>query len=131
MCSLLFFFFFSSRRRHTRCSRDWSSDVCSSDLSRPASLASRFFASEVYGRNPYGRSATRESYTAVTRDDVTAFAGQRLRPAGALLVVAGDVTAPGPAGVRGMAGDRKSTRLNSSHGYISYAVFCLKKKKKR
>src|SRR2546429_1430210 len=29
---LWFFFFFSSRRRHTRCSRDWSSDVCSSDL---------------------------------------------------------------------------------------------------
>src|SRR2546422_7146048 len=29
------------------------------------------------------------------------------------------------------AGDRKSTRLNSSHGYISYAVFCLKKKKKK
>src|SRR2546422_2875712 len=28
-------------------------------------------------------------------------------------------------------GDRKSTRLNSSHGYISYAVFCLKKKKTR
>src|SRR5215813_5332429 len=27
-----FFFFFSSRRRHTRCGRDWSSDVCSSDL---------------------------------------------------------------------------------------------------
>src|SRR2546422_6320495 len=32
------------------------------------------------------------------------------------------------AGIRGPA-DRKSTRLNSSHGYISYAVFCLKKKK--
>src|SRR2546422_5559690 len=32
------------------------------------------------------------------------------------------------AGAR--ARDRKSTRLNSSHGYISYAVFCLKKKKK-
>src|SRR2546422_4947658 len=31
----------------------------------------------------------------------------------------------------GGMGDRKSTRLNSSHGYISYAVFCLKKKKKR
>src|SRR2546429_4597848 len=30
------FFFFSSRRRHTRCSRDWSSDVCSSDLSNTA-----------------------------------------------------------------------------------------------
>src|SRR5256884_6741482 len=32
-------------------------------------------------------------------------------------------------GARGV-GDRKSTRLNSSHGYISYAVFCLKKKTK-
>src|SRR5690606_40384199 len=31
-CLLWFFFFFSSRRRHTRFSRDWSSDVCSSDL---------------------------------------------------------------------------------------------------
>src|SRR5687768_18070168 len=30
-----------------------------------------------------------------------------------------------------MFSDRKSTRLNSSHGYISYAVFCLKKKKKK
>src|SRR6266550_5292307 len=30
--SFCFVFFFSSRRRHTRCSRDWSSDVCSSDL---------------------------------------------------------------------------------------------------
>src|SRR2546429_2069957 len=29
----------------------------------------------------------------------------------------------------GLQLDRKSTRLNSSHGYISYAVFCLKKKK--
>src|SRR3712207_8823691 len=34
-----------------------------------------------------------------------------------------------PAGVR-RGGDRKSTRLNSSHANISYAVFCLKKKKK-
>src|SRR2546429_2792939 len=32
------------------------------------------------------------------------------------------------AGKKGLQ-DRKSTRLNSSHGYISYAVFCLKKKK--
>src|SRR2546429_4552451 len=38
---------------------------------------------------------------------------------------AGKATAPPTATVR----DRKSTRLNSSHGYISYAVFCLKKKK--
>src|SRR2546422_6670567 len=37
-----------------------------------------------------------------------------------------------PAAVRNPppSRDRKSTRLNSSHGYISYAVFCLKKKKK-
>src|SRR2546422_5466051 len=38
----------------------------------------------------------------------------------------------GAEGLGGLArgrGDRKSTRLNSSHGYISYAVFCLKKKK--
>src|SRR5215813_14930537 len=35
---LLFFFFFSSRRRHTRCGRDWSSDVCSSDLERGKNL---------------------------------------------------------------------------------------------
>src|SRR5436190_10329643 len=34
------------------------------------------------------------------------------------------------ARVRGPPGDRKSTRLNSSHTVISYAVFCLKKKKK-
>src|SRR2546422_5955202 len=48
-------------------------------------------------------------------------------------------TAEHHAGVRGRGEaarlrrgerDRKSTRLNSSHGYISYAVFCLKKKKK-
>src|SRR5206468_8163978 len=31
-CFLVCFFFFSSRRRHTRSDRDWSSDVCSSDL---------------------------------------------------------------------------------------------------
>src|SRR2546422_3831774 len=55
---------------------------------------------------------------------------------------AGDLSVPGHAGLVGhlalgqlvLGGadhrDRKSTRLNSSHGYISYAVFCLKKKKK-
>src|SRR2546429_352678 len=34
-------------------------------------------------------------------------------------------------GIERWSRDRKSTRLNSSHGYISYAVFCLKKKKRR
>src|SRR3989449_1033943 len=41
---LLSFFFFSSRRRHTRCSRDWSSDVCSSDL--PPMYAAHFGLTE-------------------------------------------------------------------------------------
>src|SRR3989449_9425401 len=39
-------------------------------------------------------------------------------------------TVAGVAEVEDAMLDRKSTRLNSSHGYISYAVFCLKKKKK-
>src|SRR3712207_6859420 len=50
-------------------------------------------------------------------------AGQR--PAGR----GGADHSPGQAGA-GPGGDRKSTRLNSSHANISYAVFCLKKKKK-
>src|SRR2546422_3569223 len=44
------------------------------------------------------------------------------------------VTVPKGTAINAMVGqtlDRKSTRLNSSHGYISYAVFCLKKKKKK
>src|SRR3712207_8894805 len=39
--------------------------------------------------------------------------------------------ADGDAVLRQLAGDRKSTRLNSSHANISYAVFCLKKKKEK
>src|SRR5206468_8855088 len=39
--AFLFFFFFSSRRRHTRSDRDWSSDVCSSDLDTIAFLRPR------------------------------------------------------------------------------------------
>src|SRR2546422_2718752 len=42
------------------------------------------------------------------------------------ILVGGVFTMLGGGGI-----DRKSTRLNSSHGYISYAVFCLKKKKNR
>src|SRR2546429_5934433 len=40
----------------------------------------------------------------------------------------GAQTFSGPGRMGPQAIDRKSTRLNSSHGYISYAVFCLKKK---
>src|SRR5690554_7438397 len=39
VCAFFCFFFFSSRRRHTRCGRDWSSDVCSSDLIMGLALA--------------------------------------------------------------------------------------------
>src|SRR5207245_10261294 len=39
------------------------------------------------------------------------------------------VTPPSASGIASPASDRKSTRLNSIHGSISYAVFCLKKKK--
>src|SRR2546429_1932944 len=41
-----------------------------------------------------------------------------------------DVAKVSVIGIGMRSQDRKSTRLNSSHGYISYAVFCLKKKKK-
>src|SRR2546430_4455832 len=57
-----------------------------------------------------------------------------LAQAAAPRVVAGVNQYPvGPGGetrLAAKAGDRKSTRLNSSHSQISYAVFCLKKKKK-
>src|SRR3989449_7243095 len=53
--------------------------------------------------------------------------GRRWAPA---LVLVSTV-ALGLLGMRIARLDRKSTRLNSSHGYISYAVFCLKKKKKK
>src|SRR5262245_62878045 len=100
----LVFFFFSSRRRHTRCLSDWSSDVCSSDL---FANAVRFWG-EV---NPDFFKGT----------VVEKAAAQVLaQPAGAAA-----------AGSQVSATDRKSTRLNSSHLGISYAVFCLKKKKKQ
>src|SRR2546422_10884546 len=52
------------------------------------------------------------------------------RGAAADRALAGPRRGGGTARCRPGLRDRKSTRLNSSHGYISYAVFCLKKKKK-
>src|SRR6266498_4660076 len=62
-------FFFSSRRRHTRCGRDWSSDVCSSDLSN-------FHATHVAG--PFVVSVTvkpesRDAAVASTLDEIARF----------------------------------------------------------
>src|SRR2546429_679374 len=66
----MFVFFFSSRRRHTRCSRDWSSDVCSSDLCVPASPL------DAAERGPYGcfsarsRESTGELYQRLRKENV-------------------------------------------------------------
>src|SRR3712207_7806377 len=106
----LIIFFFSSRRRHTRYWRDWSSDVCSSDLNlgdhlhyqpQPSALAQQLGSQAGGERQAVGRAQGLEPHLPIPPG--------RLEVANAL--------------------DRKSTRLNSSHANISYAVFCLKKKK--
>src|SRR5690554_7036446 len=51
----MFFFFFSSRRRHTRCGRDWSSDVCSSDL-HPLGFTRQ--GCDIYSRVIFGTQAS-------------------------------------------------------------------------
>src|SRR5438067_9893029 len=58
---LFFFFFFSSRRRHTRSKRDWSSDVCSSDLRlQRLGCSDRTAGTEAAARNRHVRAAQRE-----------------------------------------------------------------------
>src|SRR2546429_6025665 len=61
MLSVTRLFFFSSRRRHTRCSRDWSSDVCSSDL-RAQIHPGVEVVREVYAVDLAGRKFFREDY---------------------------------------------------------------------
>jgi zinc protease len=61
-------------------------------LSQPETIASNAFRKALYGEHPYARSATPSTVGAITRDDITAFHRSRLRPGGALLVLAGDVT---------------------------------------
>src|SRR5258706_3706853 len=53
------FFFFSSRRRHTRLVSDWSSDVCSSDLTPAPCSTSTLWPSPTSDSTPAGTSATR------------------------------------------------------------------------
>src|SRR2546430_11940557 len=63
-------------------------------------------------------------YTTLFRSPIVKLLGAKTDRAGRVLV--------GPfMNAPDVAGDRKSTRLNSSHSQISYAVFCLKKKKKK
>src|SRR5258705_11671391 len=83
----------------------------------------------------FNDTATTEIYTLSLHDALPIYPGtRRLAVAGARRV--GGHRDGRPPGVprphlRGSGGDRKSTRLNSSHLGISYAVFCLKKKKKK
>src|SRR6266498_3888405 len=64
----VFFFFFSSRRRHTRCGRDWSSDVCSSDLA--ASLISQQAALALRPDGPRGLKVAAPTEPQRARDRV-------------------------------------------------------------
>src|SRR5688572_32108288 len=80
----------------------------------------------------FNDTATTEIYT-LSLHDALPISGQSAR---VFITVVNNPGLPGvPASVLGTfrvadATDRKSTRLNSSHSQISYAVFCLKKKKK-
>src|SRR2546429_10022488 len=74
----------------------------------------------------FNDTATTEIYTLSLHDALPILRAQYAEPHAGT----GGRGAPGRGGIgRRRTGDRKSTRLNSSHGYISYAVFCLKKKK--
>src|SRR6266511_5529583 len=66
--SYFFFFFFSSRRRHTRFSRDWSSDVCSSDLAAGSDRGNELLA-HVAARldQPFAANVTAVDGDVVTR----------------------------------------------------------------
>ena len=62
------------------------------ELAQPAAIAGRVFARELYGAHPYARRPTPETVRTITRSDLIAFQRARLRPDGALLVIAGDLT---------------------------------------
>src|SRR5437762_6244691 len=117
VCSFQFHkkFFLPSRRRHTSYFGDWSSDVCSSDLPRGYYTT----ASMDGGTANNGDTWNEQGYFAAN-------ATVGLPPAGSTMTSLADANhqyrfAPD------YKADRKSTRLNSSHRCISYAVFCLKK----
>src|SRR5689334_24850313 len=107
--STLRVFFFSSRRRHTRWNCDWSSDVCSSDLR--------------FAHSP-GLTAGGET------GDIACDHYRRWNDDVLLMAELGLNAYRFSLSWSRILPDRKSTRLNSSHSSISYAVFCLKKKNK-
>jgi zinc protease len=60
------------------------------EQTEPDRIAERFFYKGIYGEHPYGRHPSPESVAKITRQDLSAFHQARFRPAGALLVMAGD-----------------------------------------
>src|SRR2546422_5060194 len=78
----------------------------------------------------FNDTATTEIYTLSLHDALPISLSVSAPPAGVLAsFTTNPVTPPSGGSASSTLTDRKSTRLNSSHGYISYAVFCLKKKK--
>ncbi len=74
--------------------RGQTADALQGGLADPGTLAARIFLIGAYQRFPYARRATPASVTAITREDLLAFHKARVRPAGAILVVVGDITLP-------------------------------------
>nr|MBA3672818.1 insulinase family protein [Gemmatimonadaceae bacterium] len=62
------------------------------EQSRPAALAERYFARQLYGAHPYGKRSSPATVRSISADDLRAFQRTRLVPGGALLVVAGDIS---------------------------------------
>src|SRR5437762_9569308 len=109
------YFFFSSRRPHTRYIGDWSSDVClpiSADCAVDAPL--RILQRRGVHQHRHLRTVRPLDQELHAAHRNAAAQRHRYR---------------GRSEWQPHALDRKSTRLNSSHRCISYAVFCLKKKK--
>src|SRR2546422_3340642 len=78
----------------------------------------------------FNDTATTEIYTLSLHDALPIWIREREQEiAGTVAGTVIEESLAGGVAASRRAEDRKSTRLNSSHGYISYAVFCLKKKK--
>src|SRR6266498_1186874 len=91
---MMCFFFFSSRRRHTRCGRDWSSDVCSSDLGAFRGAERRFevrgepngiLVVDDYGHHPTEIAAVLAAAQTLGRRIIVAFQPHRFTRTQALM----------------------------------------------
>src|SRR2546421_4530811 len=67
----VFVFFFSSRRRHTRSDRDWSSDVCSSDLLAALEAAFRFGQPEIWNSDQGSQFTSPEFLAPLKKRDIS------------------------------------------------------------